>query len=278
MLKTFGLIAVCTICACGGEVTKRAPPAPSYASGGSRNSAIVVEHLAATGASAGLGGSRSVSATGGSPEVSSACAVVKATGSPPLIDDLDDGDGDLPLNDGRNGFWYADSDGTGEFIPPSVRTTNCDPTYRYLPTNGRACISGRGFRDWGAGIGLALRNGPNCTSCNYDVTALRGVSFTISATTPGSIRFLVITADTHEAKWGGTCTSNQCTDSYGVAVQVTAAPRAVQVAWSDLSQMGWGTTFPLNLHQVHNIEWLVRTDTALATNFQDLCIDNINFY
>ncbi len=40
-----------------------------------------------------------------------ACVDVVATGSPGLIDDFSDGNGEILPNDGRDGYWYV---GTGQ--------------------------------------------------------------------------------------------------------------------------------------------------------------------
>jgi hypothetical protein len=110
------------------------------------------------------------------------------------------------------------------------------------------------------------------------VTAYHGVSFTISAAFSISIRFQIITADTHAVQWGGTCTSSSCIGGYGIDIQVTPESHVVNLLWRDLAQGSWSTQIPMNLHQVHNLEWDIAGDATVPTNFQDLCVDNVAFF
>ncbi len=130
-----------------------------------------------------------------------------------------------------------------------------------------------GAQEWGS-----LSSRRNCISCNYDVTAYHGVSFTISAAFPISVSFQIITADTHAVQWGGTCTSSSCIGGYAIDIQVTPESQVINVLWSELAQGSWSTQIPLNLHQVQNLEWDIAGNAAVPTNFQDLCIDNVAFF
>ena len=279
-LAVVSFVAVGATYACGGEIAKDAS-ALGGMSGATRNSEFASGGMPAVSWSAGLGGgvaNGGTSLTGGTAGAASGCTAVLATGSPGLIDDLNDGDGIIPMNDGRNGGWYLVNDGTGNQTSSVASATGCDPTYSFSPTNDQACTSGDGFQVWGAAMGIEILGGPDCKSCNYDATAYHGVSFTISGTVQGALRFMVITADTHGTQWGGTCTTESvCADSYGVPLQVTPDQRVVQVAWSDLAQAGWGTPMSLNLHQVQTLQWSVEINSTSAS-FQNLCVDNVAFY
>jgi hypothetical protein len=208
------------------------------------------------------------------------CSAEVASGSPALIDDLNDGDGLAPNNDGRHGGWYTYSDSTALLTPPPVPANGCNPSYVFLPTNGQACMSGSGFTNWGAGIGVSLNaGGKDCQSCQYDATAYNGVRFTISGTVTGSVRFQVVTKECHGALWGGSCPDpSVCGDCYGLPVAVTPDPKVIEVAWADLKQVGWGPQLPWNVSDLHELNWAVNLNGSTPASFQDLCVDDVSFY
>jgi hypothetical protein len=208
-----------------------------------------------------------------------ACRDVVATGSPALIDNLNDNDMFVPNNDGRQGSWFTYGDGTGTQTPAPIEPGVCDMSYLFTPTNGKACMTGTGVTSWGAGLGVGIIMGKNCKSCMYDATIHNGVRFTISGSVTGVVRFQLVTADCHGVQWGGTCADETtCTDCYGATVTVTPDPQVVEIPWSDLRQMGWGPVQSLNIRQVHNLQWEVRLDGTSPASYTDFCVDDVGFY
>jgi hypothetical protein len=208
------------------------------------------------------------------------CMDAVATGSPVLIDDLNDNNQLIPNSDGRKGGWFTYSDGTGMQTPTPAPPQVCDPNIVFQPASGRACTTGSGFTKWGAGLGVSIDAGANCKSCQYDATVFNGVRFTISGTVTGIVRFMVVIADTHGVQWGGTCADDAvCADNYCAEVPVSSGPQVVEVPWTNLRQRGWGTAVPLNLRQLHNLTWEVGFASGSTTaSFQDLCVDDVAFF
>jgi hypothetical protein len=205
------------------------------------------------------------------------CHDVVATGSPGLVDDLNDGDNEIPNNDGRQGVWYTYNDGTaGTQTPAAPNADVCTvPPPPFTPTNGQACTSGSGFTSWGAGMGVTISTGSEaCVSCRYDASVYKGVRFTISGSGISDVRFMVITLDTLYVRYGGKCADeSRCTNSYGMNVAVTEQPRVVEIPWTSLAQESWGTPVLFNVREVTHLVWQVPG----RTNFS-LCVDDVSLY
>ena len=223
-----------------------------------------------------LGGTVAIGCGGGKAEWGSPCHDVVATGSPGLVDDLNDGDNQIPNNDGRQGGWYTYNDGTaGTQTPaPLANSDLCQLPSPFAPTNGQACTSGSGFASWGAGMGVSILTGPNCTTCRYNASVYKGVRFTIRGSGISSVLFMVVTLDTLYVRYGGKCADESvCTDSYKAQVAVTEQPRVVEIPWTSLAQEGWGTPVLFNVQEITNFNWQVPG----GTNF-NLCVDDVSLY
>ncbi len=259
------------------------------------------------GGSAGAPGTGGVASTGGA----TACTPTKATGSYPLIDDMSDGDGGIPPQDGRSGGWFTFNDGSGVQLPSDPGALAATP--------GWICTSGSGFITWGAGLGVTLDSDTSGKSCNYDGSVYKGVTFKIQGTvTGGRVRFGILTSDIAAAATtnGGTCVSsstlaNDCDDAYGVwltpisfasttgfscfngssqwscATATSAGSVAVTIPFSSMVQEGWGRSIPFDLAHMLHLDWQAKdycSDPATGvtsylgpTSF-NFCIGNLSFY
>jgi hypothetical protein len=212
------------------------------------------------------------------------CSDVTATGTPTLIDDLNDGNGLILRNDGRQGAWSTYNDGTGTQSPTASSATTCDPAYTFTPTEKRACTSGSGFTGWGAAIGLSLLMGTSCVSCNYNALAIRqlylGIRFTVSVTSvTGKLRFDLSTANTQGQAWGGTCAVDSCLDAFGKEITATSQPQPVEVAWAELTHAGWGDKdIALDYRLLQVMRWTVVPQGGTPASFTNLCIDDVQFF
>lgn len=215
------------------------------------------------------------------PKLFSSCSAHAATGSSPMIDDLDDGDAIVLPNEGRMGSWFVFNDGTGMQDPePSaaVSAEDCAANPSEPPVlNGRACTSGNGFTEWGGALGVSL-NTVDCVDCAYDATVYQGIRFTLSGTVTGALRFEVVTNDTNGTVWGGRCEDEEvCTDAHGTSITPTATASVYEVRFDELLQVGWGTPSVFNPAEVNKLTWFVHLD-GTEVNFQNLCVDDVTFF
>jgi hypothetical protein len=204
------------------------------------------------------------------------CIVPVATGSPGLIDDLDDGDMWIPLNDGRRGDWIVSADGTGTQTPTAA-PVECDESYLFTPQDGQACVRGGGFTSWGVYLILDL-NWADCRSCPYDASAYHGVRFTLRGTvTAARMVFAITIAETVPTEYGGTCTTD-CYNHYHIPLTPTAEPQTITVQFSELSQAaGWGMVVPWNPREMLALTWGVVDDSGSGSASFDFCVDDVEF-
>ncbi len=96
-----------------------------------------------------------------------------------LLDDMEDGNGDIPRLGGRNGVWYpfADKYGTSSFQNAII------PGQRGALSRQAQHTSGSGYSEWGSGIGFDLAIvGQDKTV--YDASAYTGITFWARSTEP----------------------------------------------------------------------------------------------
>jgi len=202
------------------------------------------------------------------------CDRAVTTGSPTLVDDLEDGDGLILPNDGRNGGWFAANDGTGEQFPAGSVPGECADEWGFTTTDGQACTHGSGFTSWGGEIGLTLRaSALGCVSCSYDISAFTGVRFTLHATPGIVVRFEVGLLSTVTQQFGGSCVEDgTCWDDYGVDIAPGGDPITLSVGFDDLAQRGWGRQVPWTPEQAWTLRWVVN-----GPDF-DFCVDDVEFF
>ena len=126
----------------------------------------------------------------------SAGAVGAASGEDlDLVDDMEARFPNLPLRDGRDGAWFAAHDNTADnVVGPSAATL--------MPPRGSsrvaAGISGAGFTDWGAQLGLWLRASPK----SYDASGYCGLHFWAKGSGAG---WTFLVSDRSSMPQGGVC-------------------------------------------------------------------------
>lgn len=212
-----------------------------------------------------------------------ACAA-SGEGPPPgeedLIDDLEDGDDAIAEANGRLGGWYTFNDMT-------VGGTQTPPETGFVPTAGgadgsayAAATSGKGFTEWGAGMGFDLNNpeavgmtGPRGT---YDVTPYRGIAFYAKSNVP--VRLAVATTGVTATTEGGLCTPSttmgqECDDTHGANLSISSDWKEFTLEFADLRQGGWGKVVPFEPTDVMAV--LFQVDKSLEFDF---AVDNVRFY
>lgn len=115
-----------------------------------------------------------------------------------LIDDVEGAFPHLPEQGGRNGGWYTTHDATYGQVSPA-RAQLLQPargTSRFA-----AEMSGGGFTDWGAQLGVSLRS----PSAGYDASAFCGVRFLAKGSGSG---WSLLISDRQSVPEGGVCDPN----------------------------------------------------------------------
>jgi hypothetical protein len=156
---------------------------------------------------------------------------------PNVIDDLDDGDDNIPMVNGRRGFWYVynDESASGTQTPPS---NNFAPTAMGADGSAFAArTTGSGFTVWGAGMGFDLNAPPQdgAPKGSFDASGFTGIAFKAKGSV--AIRVLVQTAGVLPTAMGGTCTpgtaaGTECEDAHGKDVSLTTTWKEYQVPWT----------------------------------------------
>jgi hypothetical protein len=195
-----------------------------------------------------------------------------------LLDDLEDGDGNILPCIGRNGTWYAANDGTaGTQVP--------DPTVRFFPvTPGHASAysahsSGNGFTLGGAQIGFTFANLPTGGRAQYDVSAHTGVQYWGKSAKTGYILYLNF-PDRDSDPAGGVCKPGgaggayRCDDHYGKGYTFTTTDWTfVQIPFSAL---GTDYTEPTTFDKAH--VYAVEFHASPKDMPFEMWVDDIAFY
>ncbi len=129
-----------------------------------------------------------------------------ATGSAPLIDDMEDGDSMIVEKEGRVGSWYAYDDETAggkrtpagdEFPMEGLKVSRAGSTKA-------AHFTASGWKEWGAEFGLEFNN-PEKDAVQYDAAVYKGVTFWALAAEGSALDVTVNLRDKNSAPGGGLC-------------------------------------------------------------------------
>jgi hypothetical protein len=156
-------------------------------------------------------------------------------------------------------FVYSDKTPTGVKKPPSVEE------FESAIENGALHTSGKGYTQWGGGVGTNLCGGAMLTP--VDGTKYKGIRFKASGTTP--MKFLVATVDTMPEF--GRC--KKCYDHFMVTVTTLSKDAKVfEYKWADLKQSGWGDRTKFDTKAIVGLNW-----TSKDAQAWDFTIDDVGF-
>jgi hypothetical protein len=208
-----------------------------------------------------------------------------------MIDDFEDGDPTVLPIDNRNGAWWTAADDTGGSIVPeqtSLSNQLAAPEQLAEPRCGSHYamrVSGFGFTDWGALLGVSLKYGtePDGTdgALPYDVSTRAGVDFwaKIGDTSTNGVRYEI--SDSNSEPAGGVCvdgggTGKDCYDSFGTNVlNLDTTWRHYRIPFSQLSQRNFGVQAPALLTTA---VYQITFNFLSATDPFDFWVDDISFY
>jgi len=207
-----------------------------------------------------------------------ACPDAVGSGKDGLIDNLEDGDGALLRHDGRSGYWYAYSDGSGTQTPPAGTT--------FLPgfdgaggSSHSASTFGNGFTGWGAGIGFDLTS---INRCEYDASLYKGLAFWAKGNV--TIRSRVAVKQTTPLSQGGGCDAmpqEDCNNAHGVDVALNSSWTLYKIPFSDMKQEdGWGVEAKFNAKEILKIQFQVKSTSSDQQGIPDFnyAVDDVAFY
>jgi serine/threonine protein kinase len=218
-------------------------------------------------------------AAGVATAVASGCRPIPATEQcqhPVLIDDMEDGDGNICPSQGRTGKWIAFHDGTGTLSLPHGPITAMSVIPGCRGRSRRALhFKGHAFREWGAGVAAKLGRKRGTA---FDLSGFRGVRFWARAESPVRLRVSVATRDTLDASYGGDCSAppgGVCDDHY--AAHRSIGPEWVNytVRFDTLAQGGWGVKADFDLTRATELHFIVpRPEHASEVSF-DVWLDDV---
>jgi hypothetical protein len=216
-------------------------------------------------------GGASALATGGASSEAGGASGANTGASTLLIDDFEDGNSQVLLNAGRNGYWFTANDGTGMQSPdphadalPELLSPPRGMSTRALHT------SGSGFSVWGALVGANFV-AVGMTAMPYSISAYQGVTFTAKLGRVGVTAKARLAITNYDTLYG--CTT--CDDHFGATVTFSDVFQTIQVPFASLKQTGFGKpllqTFDTDRTYTLQFSW------AKAETF-DVWIDDVSFY
>lgn len=213
---------------------------------------------AGAGGGAGVAGIASNAGSGGAvvvpphvPPVSHVnCGPAPVGGLTPLVADFEDGLKIIP-QDGRGGIWFEYADGSGTQTNPIPIVAS--------DAGGQAMhVVGKGFTNWGSGIGsaIAFDFGKN-VQCPYDVSLFDGISVRVKGT--GTAHLRITQVEMTPATAGdrkGSCdpSTDVCEGHYEVAIELTSTWTVHRYKWNELAQP-FGNPQPFNPKSVLGVSF-----------------------
>ena len=205
--------------------------------------------IGSSGASSNTGGSSTGTSGGAATTGGTGTGTGGSTATGPtsdLVDDLEDNDARILMTGGRQGSWYAFSDGTITPAPPddNGNTNGFAPGSPGADSSMHAAhVTANGFGTY-AGLAVDFNNSgvrPKDTADRktYDVSGYDGIVFKAKGTASGTMRVLAVTKQITGTSEGGTCddsnSSNHCWDSYGKDFTLASDWTEVRVRFSDMT-------------------------------------------
>jgi endoglucanase len=187
-----------------------------------------------------------------------------------MIDDLEDGNNQVALEGGRDGYWWPKKDEKGSTLDPEP----------FAPSEGGAAGSEMAMHAhgktssadgaWGAGFGVNMLNQGKL----YDASRYAGFSFKAKAGAASTkhVRFKIADINTH--KDGGICTT-ACWNHFGKELSLTPEWKEYRVLFSEARQEDyWGDPRPpaVTPSKLIAVDWSIGT----GQNY-DIWVDDLTF-
>jgi hypothetical protein len=197
-----------------------------------------------------------------------------------LIDDLEDGDGQIAQVGARNGSWWISTDGTDGVVTPEANMA--PPAERIL---GKRCdselgmrVTGADFSAWGAVLSLGFRYTDKEEP--IDISEYEGVMLwaRVGETHSSNVRIQLQDSTTHIE--GGKCNAedgnpDSCWDGWGTDLEPLGTEwQLYKIDFSKLTQRDFGLQGDaLDLENVYNIDFSLDANAVF-----DLWLDDLWLY
>ncbi len=181
------------------------------------------------------------------------------------IDDFEDGNNQLSLEGGRDGYWYTAADPMGSTVEMVVQEGGAGGSEESLHITG-VTVTGDESKAWGAQVGAMFAGkGP------YDGSKYAGIVFKARAAKAGQVRFNIGDINTHlEGKICGTCWNH-----FGKTLSLTPEWKEYRILFTDTRQMdGWGQPRPAAItpKKLYNLEFKIGPGQTY-----DISVDDVAF-
>jgi hypothetical protein len=160
------------------------------------------------------------------------------------------------------GSWFVFNDGTegGEMAPPSTGD------FTTAVVEGAVHTTGKGFKEWGGGIGFNFVGNPMLTP--VDASKYKGITFKASG--KGWVHVGLATVITLPEF--NIC-SAKCYDHYMTDIQLTGTMKTYEFTWDRLKQIGWGAPIaPLDTKTIVGLNFTSKGPTSW-----DFTLDDVGF-
>jgi hypothetical protein len=170
-------------------------------------------------------------ASGGEPAKNAGDVPAPAKPTGPLISD-----GTVPvvmnLDPGGGWFIFHDPTPSGIMTPPSI------DKFPTALVGGVIHTTGRGFIDWGGGIGFNFQGAGALTP--IDASGFTGISFKAWGSTAMHVGLATMATmpEFNQCK--------KCYDHFAVDIYLTPTPKVYTFSWAELRPGGWGTKVALD--------------------------------
>jgi hypothetical protein len=147
---------------------------------------------------------------------------------------ISDGTKPMVMNLDPGGGWFVFHDPTpsGVMFPPTIEA------FPKALAGGVIHTTGRGFIDWGGGIGFNFQGAGALTP--IDASEWKGISFRAWGTSAVHVGLATMATMPEFNK------CKKCYDHFAVDIYLTTEPKTYTFTWSELRPGGWGTKVPLD--------------------------------
>jgi hypothetical protein len=180
------------------------------------------------------------------------------------IDDFEDGNNQLSLEGGRDGYWYTAKDTKGSTIEMSTQEGGAGGSEESMHITGTTVSGGDESLAWGASVG-AMFAGKGA----YDGSKYAGIVFKARATGTGQVRFNIGDINTHLD--GKVCEA--CWNHFGKTLSLTPEWKEYRILFTDARQMdGWGKPRPAAItpSKLYNLEFKIGPGQTFDISIDDM--------
>ncbi len=185
------------------------------------------------------------------------------------LDDLEDGNQQLSVTSGRDGYWWSAKDPKGSTLEMQVTEPGAGGSEMAMHMSGKTVPGKPEDEAWGVRLGINLVN----QGLFYDASKYAGVAFKakVGPYSTRAVRLQIADVNTH--KDAGLCTA--CWNHFGKNLMLTPEWKEYRVTFSSIEQEpDWGSPRPpaVTPSKLIALNWGIGPG-----NSYDLWIDDVTF-